>query len=134
MDPQLQQQVHHSQNRLEAYHQLRGAVAQVGGKKELTGKTDIEVEISNQCGRLVSNAIIYYNSAILSKLLEFYQATNNENALAELYKFSPVAWQHIYLIGKYIFDNSQSGIDLTTVLAGMNLLNSEISLVQAYNP
>lgn len=119
MDPQLQQQVHHSQNRLEAYHQLRGAVAQVGGKKELTGKTDIEVEISNQCGRLVSNAIIYYNSAILSKLLEFYQATNNENALAELYKFSPVAWQHIYLIGKYIFDNSQSGIDLTTVLADL---------------
>lgn len=67
----------------------------------------------------VSNAIIYYNSAILSKLLEFYQATNNENALAELYKFSPVAWQHIYLIGKYIFDNSQSGIDLTTVLADL---------------
>jgi hypothetical protein len=28
-------------------HQLRSAIAQVGGKKELTGRTDIEIEISN---------------------------------------------------------------------------------------
>jgi hypothetical protein len=47
--------VHRSQNRLESYHQLRAAIAQVGGKKELTGQTDIDIEISNQCGRLVAN-------------------------------------------------------------------------------
>jgi len=34
--------VHRSQNRIESYHQLRSAIAQVGGKKELTGRTDIE--------------------------------------------------------------------------------------------
>ena len=80
------------------------------------------MEVSNQCGRLIANAIIYYNSAILSKLLEFYQATNNEAGLSELYKFSPVAWQHIYLIGRYLFNNSQSGIDLMDLLA--NLISS----------
>jgi hypothetical protein len=58
-----------SQNRIESYHQLRSAIAQVGGKKELTGRTDIEIEISNQCARLIANAIIYYNSGILSRLV-----------------------------------------------------------------
>src|SRR5207248_2224715 len=51
-DPKLQRNVHRSQNRLESYHQLRSAIAQVGGKKELTGRTDIESEIGNQCARL----------------------------------------------------------------------------------
>jgi hypothetical protein len=50
----------------------------VNGKKQLAGKTDIEIEIANQCGRLVANAIIYYNSALLSRLLENYQETNNQ--------------------------------------------------------
>ncbi|WP_407691504.1 hypothetical protein [Robbsia andropogonis] len=33
----------------------------------MTGRTDIE--ISNQCARLIANVIIFYNSAILSRLL-----------------------------------------------------------------
>lgn len=32
-DPQLERNVHRSQNRIESYHQLRSAIAQVGGKK-----------------------------------------------------------------------------------------------------
>jgi hypothetical protein len=59
-DPQLQRNVHRSQNRLESYHQLRAAIAQVGGKKELTGRTDLEIEnqqrvraASGQCGHLL---------------------------------------------------------------------------------
>ena len=89
-DPQLQRNVHRSQNRLESYHQLRAAIAQVGGKKELTGQTDIDIEISNQCGRLVANAIIYYNTAILSRLLEKCQG--KPKALALITSTSPVAW------------------------------------------
>jgi Tn3 transposase DDE domain len=59
-DAQLQRNVHGSQNRIEAYHQLRSAIAQVGGKKQLSGKTGIDIQISNQCGRLIANATIYY--------------------------------------------------------------------------
>src|SRR6202163_2059183 len=81
-DPQLQRNVHRSQNRIESYHQLRSAIAQVGGKKELTSKTDIEVEISNQCVRLIANAIIYYNSAILSRLLTRDSPSPNSKDLA----------------------------------------------------
>jgi TnpA family transposase len=69
-DSKLQQKIHHSQNRVESYHQLRAAISQVNGKKQLVGKTDLDVEIANQCGRLVPNAIIYYNSALLSILLK----------------------------------------------------------------
>ncbi len=47
-DPRLQRFVHRSQNRIESYHQLRSAIAQVAGKKELTGRTDLDIEISNQ--------------------------------------------------------------------------------------
>ncbi len=96
-DPQLQRNVHRSQNRIESYHQLRSAIARVGGKKELTGRTDIEIEISNQCARLIANAIIYYNSAILSRLLTRHQASGNTKVLTMIEKISPAAWRHIHL-------------------------------------
>jgi TnpA family transposase len=120
-DPQLQRMVHRSQNRIESYHQLRSAIAQVGGKKELTGKTDIEIEISNQCARLIANAIIYYNSAILSRLLTRYEANQNTKALEMLLKTSPAAWRHVHMNGHYTFRSNGQLIDLDAVIAGLNL-------------
>jgi TnpA family transposase len=120
-DPQLQRNVHRSQNRIESYHQLRSAIAQVGGKKELTGRTDIQIEISNQCARLIANAIIYYNSAILSRLLARYEASGNAKALAMIKKISPAAWRHILLNGHYTFRSDGKIIDLDTVVAGLDL-------------
>ena len=120
-DPQLQRNVHRSQNRIESYHQLRSAIAQVGGKKELTGRTDIQIEISNQCARLIANAIIYYNSAILSRLLARYEASGNAKALAMIKKISPAAWRHILLNGHYTFRSDGKIIDLDAVVAGLDL-------------
>jgi TnpA family transposase len=120
-NPQLQRDVQRSQNRLESYHQLRAAIAQVGGKKELTGKTDIEIEISNQCARLIANAIIYYNSAILSRLLAKYGTSPSGKALAMIKKVSPAGWRHIHLNGRYTFRDSGQVIDLDAIVAGLNL-------------
>ncbi len=120
-DPQLQRNVHRSQNRIESYHQLRSAIAQVGGKKELTGRTDIEIEISNQCARLIANTIVYYNSAILSRLLENCEASPNPKILALIKKLSPVAWRHIHLNGHYTFRGSGQVIDLDAIVAGLVL-------------
>ena len=89
-DPQLERNVHRSQNRIESYHQLRSTIAQVGGKKELTGRTDIEIEISNQCARLIANAIIYYHSAILSHLLTKCEATYSWACL-----MSAICWRSV---------------------------------------
>lgn len=120
-DPQMQRNVHRSQNRIESYHQLRSTIAQVGGKKELTGRTDIEIEISNQCARLIANAIIYYNSAILSRLLTRYEASPNAKALAIIKKISPAAWRHVHLNGHYTFRGIGQAIDLDAIVAALNL-------------
>ncbi|MCD9230461.1 transposase, partial [Ralstonia pseudosolanacearum] len=120
-DPQLQRNVHRSQNRIESYHQLRSAIAQVGGSKELTGRTDLEVEISNQCGRLIANAIVFYNSAILSRLLEKCEAGSHEKALALVKSASPVAWRHVHLGGHYTFLGGGQSIDLDAIIQGLAL-------------
>ena len=120
-DPQLERNVHRSQNRIESYHQLRSAIAQVGGKKELTGRTDVEIEISNQCARLMANAIIYYNSAILSRLLEKCEASGHAKVVALITQISPTAWRHILLNGHYTFHSDGKHIDLDVLVAGLNL-------------
>jgi TnpA family transposase len=120
-DPQLQRDVLRSQNRIEAYHQLRSFITQVSSKKQLIGKTDLDVAISNQCGRLISNVVIAYNSIMLSMLLERFRADGNEKALALLQKISPVAWQHIHFLGHYAFRGNHNPIDLVAMLAGIKL-------------
>jgi len=120
-DPQLERNVHRSQNRVESYHQLRSTIAQVSGKKELTGRTDIEIEISNQCARLIANAIIYYNSQILSRLLARFEGSGNTKALSQIMKMSPVAWRHILLNGHYTFQSDGKMIDLDALVANLIL-------------
>jgi hypothetical protein len=120
-DPKLQRDVHRSQNRIEAYHQLRSIITQVSGKKRLIGRTDLDVAISNQCGRLISNVVIAYNSIMLSMLLERFHANGNDKAIALLQKISPVAWQHIHFLGHYTFRENKHLIDLETMLANVTL-------------
>jgi TnpA family transposase len=120
-DRKMQRDIHRSQNRIESYHQLRAAIASVYGKKQLIGRGDRELEISNQCGRLIANAIIHYNSAILSKLKIKYEAEGNHKALARLKKISPVAWRHIHFQGHFIFSNNAKLIDLDMIVNNLVL-------------
>ncbi len=115
-DRKLQRDVHRSQNRVEAYHKLRAAIATAYGKKQLSGRSDREIEISNQCGRFIANAIIHYNSAILSKLQQKYEAEGNKKGLAMLRKISPVAWHHIHFQGHFIFSDEKL-IDLDKIIS-----------------
>jgi hypothetical protein len=87
----------------------------------LTGRTDIAIEISHQCARLIANAIIYYNSAILSRLLAKYEASGNMKALALIKKMSPAAWRPIHLNGHYTFRGNGQMIDLDAIVAGLEL-------------
>lgn len=121
-DPQLQRNVHRSQNRIESYHQFRSVITQVSGKKHLIGHTDLEIAISNQCGRLLANLVIAYNSVLLSALLDRYQAEGNAKALAMLKKISPVAWQHIHFLGHYAFLDKRDPIDVEALLENIFLL------------
>ena len=122
IDFQLQRDVNKSQNRIEAYHQLRATIAKIGGRKQLYGKTNIDIEISNQCGRLIANIVIYYNSLILSGLLEQNpELKTNKKFLTMLKKISPIAWQHIHFLGQYIFKNSEQSINLAEILKDIKL-------------
>lgn len=116
-DFQLQKDVHRSQNRIEAYHQLRAVIAKINGKKHIIGKTDIEIDINNQCARLLTNAIICYNSVLLSLILERAEKANDKKTIERLKRISPVAWQHIHLLGHYIFDSKNALIDLEEMVS-----------------
>ena len=120
LNSNIQKDTHRSQNRVESYHQLRAAIAQAYGRKHLIGKTDTAIEISNQCGRLIANAIIHYNSTILSKLFDKYKAENNQKALAILKKNSPVAWQHINFIGRLNFSEERQ-INLDEIVSHLKI-------------
>jgi len=123
MNHQLQKTVHKSQNRIESYHQLRAAIAKVGGKKQLYGKTEIDIEIANQCGRLVALVIIYYNSLILSAVLEKYpDLIQNKRFLTMIKKISPVAWHHhIHFLGQYNFQNKNNVLSINEILKNINI-------------
>ena len=101
---------------------LRASIAKIGGKKKLYGKTNVDIEISNQCGRLIANIVIYYNSLILSLLLEQnHELKENKKFLNMLRKISPIAWQHIHFMGQYIFKNNEEFVDLAEILKNIKL-------------
>ncbi len=64
-------------NRGEAYHQLRRAIANVNGGK-FRGSSDSEIDLWNECARLLTNAIIYFNSRILSDLLGHFERNGDK--------------------------------------------------------
>lgn len=120
-DLQLERNINRSQNRIKSYHPLRAAVAKVGAKAEFTGKNDLETEISNQCGRLCSNAIVFYNSTIRSRLLKRLKAEANDQGIEALTRISPVTWQHILLNGHDTCHSSNEIIGLDALVAKRKL-------------
>jgi TnpA family transposase len=115
-DPELRQSVQKALNRGEAYHRLRRAVACVNGGK-FRVKTEAEQQIWNECSRLITNAIIYYNTALLSRVYEQKRAAGDQEAMAAMAGISPVAWQHVNLFGVIEFSRARSLVDLDALAA-----------------
>ncbi len=76
--------------------------------------------------------IIYYNSAILSRLLKRFEATGNAKTLAMLKKISLAVWRHIHLNGHYTFRGAAQVIDLDKIVSGLVGGMTEFSGVPAY--
>ncbi|MDO8261046.1 MAG: Tn3 family transposase, partial [Candidatus Magasanikbacteria bacterium] len=120
LHPEMLVNVHRSQNRIESYHNLRAAIARVGGTKALLGQTDLEAEVSNQSNRLITTAIIYYNSVILSCLLNKNIPLNKKKKLLKIIKkSSPVAWQHFHFTGHFLFYSNKKIISIKDIIESL---------------
>jgi TnpA family transposase len=64
---ELRQSVQKALNRGEAYHRFRRAISYVNAGK-FRVKTEAEQHIWNECSRLIANAVIYYNTLLLSRV------------------------------------------------------------------
>jgi len=115
-DVELRQSVQKALNRGEAYHRLRRAVAYVNGGK-FRVKTEAEQQIWNECSRLITNAVIYHNTALLSRVYEQKRAAGDQEAMAAVAGVSPVAWQHINLFGVIEFSRAMTLVNLDALAA-----------------
>ncbi len=128
-DSKIRQSVYRALNRGESFHQIRSAILKISGRK-LQGKTDLELEVSNQCNRLLACCIIYYNTAILSELLERAEQLGNKKLCKGIKRLSPVAWQHINMIGKFEFFVKKESLNIGEIANDL-MENSEDILVAA---
>ncbi len=79
----------------------------------MLGRTDLEVEISNQCGRRFAITIIHYNASIHSRLLE---KNPTKKQLKALKKSSPAAWRHLHFTGHFTFYTNKKEIDMDQII------------------
>jgi hypothetical protein len=66
---------------------------------------------------VIANAVIYYNTALLSKVYEQKVAAGDLDAIAFIQGMSPVAWQHVNMFGSFEFSDDEQSIDLEALAA-----------------
>jgi hypothetical protein len=76
---------------------------------------------------MLTMVIIAFNSILLSALLERYRAAGDQKAITLLRKKSPVAWQHVHFLGRYLFRGNRPPIDLVALLLD-GLMHHESSI------
>ncbi|MCU5765501.1 Tn3 family transposase, partial [Bacillus cereus] len=113
----LRQNVQKSLNRGESYHKLRRSVSYANFGK-LRFKTEQDQHIWNECSRLLSNCVVYYNASILSNLLIKSKDTGFEMKMLQY--ISPIAWQHINFYGRYEFSKSPTVVNIEEILESIN--------------
>ena len=98
---------------------MRRAISYVNSGK-FRVKTEAEQQIWNECSRLIANAIIYYNTLILSRIYEQKLAAGDEEAIKILRKTSPIAWRNVNLFGNFDFTAGASPVDIAAGAARFN--------------
>ncbi len=115
---QLRRNVQLALNRGESYHKLRRAVSYANFGR-LRFKKEKEQQLWNECSRLISNCIIYYNASILSSWLEYLESIGDSDGVYALSRISPIAWQHINFFGRYLFEEGPEVIDIDQIIADL---------------
>jgi TnpA family transposase len=116
----LRKNVQKALNRGEGYHRLRRKVAYDNeGKFRVHSRA--EQHIWSDAGRLIANAILFYNLHLLSGILESAQAQSKVKQLELLKRISPVAWRHINIYGTYQFLETVPQLDLSRMVNDINI-------------
>ena len=111
----LRSNVYQALNRGESYHKLRRAVSYANLGK-LRFKTEHDQQVWNECARLITNCVIFYNAMLLSKLIDAKGIGNDVESIAKLKRISPVAWQHVNFMGRYEFSKIPTAINLDALV------------------
>lgn len=118
-DPEYRRDIRTALNRGEAYHQLLDKITGIG-IGDFRGMSELEVEIWNECTRLIALIIIAYNMCILSELYEIKLAQGDEVAINFLKHISPIASQHLNIGGLYEFSEGMADISINAVVDALN--------------
>jgi len=112
--PGLRRNVQKALNRGESFHQLRRAIAYAHGGR-FRVRSQQEQDVWNECARLIANAVVYYNSLILSEVLGELESQQALVTAEDLKRISPLAWQHINFYGHYQFDSDTPPVDIAEI-------------------
>lgn len=123
--PVLRRNVHRALNRGEAYHRLRRAIAYAHGGR-FRVRSQHEQELWNECARLIANAVVHYNSLLLSEVLKSLENQQDQRNLQALQRVSPLAWQHINFYGRYRFDSDLRPLNLATMADQLTATNAHL--------
>jgi TnpA family transposase len=118
-DAELRSYVRAALNRIEAYHLLRRNIGETNGAS-FRGGSDMEVAIWNECARLISNVVMYFNASLLSQLREIKKSKGDLEAAEYLSHLSPIASQHMNFGDRYEFGKIAKPIDITKILENMD--------------
>ena len=124
-DPEYKRCVRKALNRGEGYNRLFNAVVNVGNKK-IRGLCEEETQIWNHCTRLLTLITIYYNSYILSQVIDERLAKGDEKGANLLVKASPMASRHINLSGNYYYSDEDKRLDLEEIKQNLSSLLDDI--------
>jgi TnpA family transposase len=111
----IRQGVQKALNRGEAYHRLKRAVFHAHQGK-FRVKTELEQNIWNECARLITNCIIYYQAYILSALLTQKEKAGRTEEADLIKRISPIAWQNVNLLGRFEFHKPQSEVNIDEMI------------------
>ena len=83
-------------------------------------KTEYDQQVWEECSRLITNCIIYYNVTILSHLFAHKERRGDAAGAALLTQVSPVVWQHINLCGRDQFTKAPEVINMAAIIQASN--------------
>lgn len=99
-DNKYRQCIQKALNRTESYHFLTDEVG-YANRGKIIAKTELDQIIYKECTRLVCNAILHYNSVILSRIYVDSLQQGQKKQINLLKHISPASWVNINLYGIY---------------------------------